>query len=135
MKEGYSMRKKITGFLVGTLMLTLVAGTAAFASENNGGASAKTAEKEKQAIEMEDAAKIALEDAKVTEADAVIYKRIWEYSDNAEIFEIDFLIPGQVKYEYESEDTERVIGIAADMFVEAILKDAISGVIQYVPKR
>lgn len=95
------MRKKITGFLVGTLMLTLVAGTAAFASENNGGASVKTAEKEKQAIEMEDAAKIALEDAKVTEADAVIYKRIWEYSDNAEIFEIDFLIPGQVKYEYE----------------------------------
>ena len=101
MKEGYSMRKKLTGFIVGTLMLTLVAGTAAFASENNGGASAKTAEKEKQAIEMEDAAKIALEDAKVTEADAVIYKRIWEYSDNAEIFEIDFLIPGQVKYEYE----------------------------------
>ena len=95
------MRKKLTGFLVGTLMLTLVAGTAAFASENNGGASAKTAEKEKKAIEMEDAAKIALEDAKVTEADAVIYKRIWEYSDNAEIFEIDFLIPGQVKYEYE----------------------------------
>ncbi len=101
MKEGYSMRKKLTGFLVGTLMLTLVAGTAAFASENNGGASVKTAEKEKQAIEMEDAAKIALEDAKVTEADAVVYKRIWEYSDNAEIFEIDFLIPGKVKYEYE----------------------------------
>ncbi len=41
----------------------------------------------------------------------------------------------EVKYEYESEDTERVIGLAADMFVEAILKDAISGEIQYVPKR
>ena len=41
----------------------------------------------------------------------------------------------EVKYEYESEDTERVIGIAANMFVEAILKDAISGEIQYVPRR
>lgn len=41
----------------------------------------------------------------------------------------------EVKYEYESEDIERVIGLAADMFVEAILIDAISGEIQYVPKR
>lgn len=41
----------------------------------------------------------------------------------------------EVKYEYESEDIERVIGLAANMFVEAILKDAVSGEIQYVPKR
>lgn len=41
----------------------------------------------------------------------------------------------EVKYEYESKDTERVIGLAADMFVEAILKDAISGEIQYVRRR
>ena len=100
MKEGYSMRKKITGFLVGTLMLTLVAGTAAFASENNGGASAKTAEKEKQAIEMEDAAKIALEDAKVTEADASFTKG---YGNTAIMLRSLRSISHsrQVKYEYE----------------------------------
>ena len=40
----------------------------------------------------------------------------------------------EVKYEFESEDLERTIQLAADMFVEAIMKDAISGESQYVPK-
>ncbi len=95
------MRKRLTGFIVGTLMFTLIIGTAAFAYESDNSASAKTAGETKPAIAMEEAAKIALEDAKVAEADAVVYKKIWKYSDNAEIFEIDFLIPGQTKYEYE----------------------------------
>ncbi len=95
------MRKRLTGFIVGTLMFTLITGTAAFASESNNGASATTAEETKQIIAMEDAAKIALEDAGVAATDAAVYKQIREYSDNSEIFEIDFLIPGQMKYEYE----------------------------------
>lgn len=37
---------------------------------------------------MEDAVNTALEDAKVADTDAAVYKQIWEYSDNAEIFEI-----------------------------------------------
>lgn len=32
--------------------------------------------------------KTALEDAKVADTDAAVYKQIWEYSDNTEIFEI-----------------------------------------------
>ena len=95
------MRKRLTGFIAGTLLLTLITGTAAFASESNNGTSSNTAEETKQAITMEDAVKISLEDAKAAETDAAVYKQIWEYSDNAEIFEIDFLIPGKMKYEYE----------------------------------
>ena len=104
------MRKKLTGFIVGTLMATLITGTAAFAADSGNGASSGKAEETKQAIAMEDAAKIALEDAKVTETDAVVYKQIREYSDNMEIFEIDFLIPGQAKYEYEiAADTGKIL--------------------------
>lgn len=40
----------------------------------------------------------------------------------------------EVKYEFESEDLERTIQLAAELFVEAILKDAINGETQYVPK-
>lgn len=40
----------------------------------------------------------------------------------------------EVKYEYESEDHESTIDIAADMFVEAILKNAINDNVQYIPK-
>jgi hypothetical protein len=40
----------------------------------------------------------------------------------------------EVKYEFASENQETTIQLAADMFVEAILKDAISGESQYVPK-
>ena len=94
------MRKKLTGLIVGTLMLTMIGGTAAFAAES-GSAAAGAADQGKQTVTMEDAVKTALEDAKVAEGDAAVYKRIWAYSDNAEIYEIDFLIPGQTKYEYE----------------------------------
>jgi len=92
------MRKNLTGLIVGTLMLTMIGGTAAVAAESGG---AGAAEQGKQTVTMEDAVKTALEDAKVAEGDAAVYKRIWAYSDNAEIYEIDFLIPGQTKYEYE----------------------------------
>ena len=95
------MRKRLTGFIIGTLLFTLITGTAALASESNNGASSKAAEETKQTIAMEDAVKIAMEDAKAAETDAAVYKQIWEYSDNAEIFEVDFLVPGQMKYEYE----------------------------------
>lgn len=40
----------------------------------------------------------------------------------------------EVKYEFASEDQETTIQLAADMFVEAILKDAINGETLYVPK-
>ena len=40
----------------------------------------------------------------------------------------------EVKYEFESENLERTIQLAAELFVDAILKDAINGEIQYVPR-
>ncbi len=40
----------------------------------------------------------------------------------------------EVKYEFASEDQETTIQLAADIFVEAILKDAINGETLYVPK-
>ena len=63
------MRKKLTGLIVGTLMLTLIGGTAAFAAET-GGTSAGAAGQDKQTVAIEDAVKTALEDAKVAEGDA-----------------------------------------------------------------
>lgn len=40
----------------------------------------------------------------------------------------------EVKYEYESKDHESTIDIAANMFVEAILKNAINDKVQYIPR-
>lgn len=40
----------------------------------------------------------------------------------------------EVKYEYESNEQETTLNLAADDFVEAILDDAISGKSDYVPK-
>ena len=40
----------------------------------------------------------------------------------------------EVKYEYESNERETKLNLAADDLVEAILNDAISGKTEYVPK-
>lgn len=40
----------------------------------------------------------------------------------------------EVKYEIETEDKENVINLFADEFVEGILKDAVTGKMDYVPK-
>lgn len=40
----------------------------------------------------------------------------------------------EVKYEFESQDSESIIRLEADMFVEAILNDAISGETIFIPK-
>ena len=39
----------------------------------------------------------------------------------------------EVKYEFKSENTENAFALAAEDFVDGILKDAISGKIQYIP--
>ena len=40
----------------------------------------------------------------------------------------------EVKFEYESKVQETTLNLAADDFVEAILDDAISGKIDYIPR-
>lgn len=79
------MKKKITAMTMGVLVFTLVSGTAVFAAE----------------ITADDAAKTALGNAGVSETDAAIYKNVWEFSDGREKYDINFLIPGQVKYDYD----------------------------------
>lgn len=104
------MRKKMTGFIVGALMMTLLSGTAAFAAVGTTAEPAKTTGGTALQITVEDAVDIALEDAKVKEADAAVYEKVWKYSDNTEVYEISFLIPGQTKYEYEIEvETGRIL--------------------------
>lgn len=97
------MRKKMTGMIVGALMMTLLSGTTAFAAANTTTEPAKTGGDTTLQITMEDAAAIALKDAKVKETDVVIYEKVWKYSDNTHVYDISFLIPGQSKYEYEIE--------------------------------
>jgi uncharacterized pyridoxal phosphate-containing UPF0001 family protein len=48
------MRKRLTGFIIGTLLFTLITGTAALASESNNGASSKAAEETKQGFSAEE---------------------------------------------------------------------------------
>lgn len=52
-------------------------------------------------IEMEDAKKAALEAIGVTEDQVLFEKTEEDLDDGRQIFEIDFFIPGEVKYEFD----------------------------------
>ena len=79
------MKKKAFIMITGALLLTFASGVAVHAAEPT----------------IEDAVNAALGDAGVAEADAAVYKKVWEYSDGKQKFDIHFMIPGQTKYEYE----------------------------------
>ena len=79
------MKKKTIGIITTALILTMISGTTVMAAE----------------ITVDNAVKTALEKAGVAAADASVYKKIWEFSDGKEQYDIHFLIPGQMKYEYE----------------------------------
>ena len=71
--------------IAGALLFTFVSGTAVQAWEAT----------------FEDAVDTALSDAGVSGTDAAVYKKVWEFSDGKQKYDIHFLIPGQTKYEYE----------------------------------
>jgi len=83
------MKKKMIAMIIGALLLACVSGMAVHAEEAAAEAS------------VEDAVETALGDAGVAAADAAVYKKVWEFSDGMQKYDIHFLIPGQMKYEYE----------------------------------
>lgn len=79
------MKKKAIIMITSALLLTFVSGMAVRAAEPT----------------VEDAVDTALGDAGVAGADAAVYKKVWEFSDGIQKYDIHFLVPGQMKYEYE----------------------------------
>ena len=80
------MKKFIPDFAATTMILTL----SAAASVSAGAITA---------FSIDDAAAAAFTKAGVNEADAVVYKKAWEYDNGAEKYEIKFFIPGQTKFD------------------------------------
>ena len=79
------MKKRMIGIITGAVLFTMISGTAVWAAE----------------ITVDDAVKTALEKAGVAAEDVAVYKKVWEYSDGKEQYDVHFLIPGQTKFEYE----------------------------------
>lgn len=90
------MKKTMIGVITGAMLFTMVSGTAVMAAD----------------ITVDDAVDAALGKAGVAAADAAVYKKVWEFTDGREQYDVHFLIPGQTKFEYE---------------VDAITGDILSG--------
>ena len=58
---------------------------------------------------LEDAAKTALEAAGVAESDVIFEKKGTSFDDGREIYEIDFFVPGQMKYDFDIDTTTGAI--------------------------
>ncbi len=71
--------------IAGALLFTFVSGTVVQAWDST----------------FESAVDTVLSDAGVAGADAAVYKKVWEFSDGKQKYDIHFLIPGQTKYEYD----------------------------------
>ena len=52
-------------------------------------------------ISVDQAKKIALEEAGRAESEVVFKKAEKDYDDGREVFEVEFMVPGKVKYEYD----------------------------------
>ena len=85
MKGDLFMKKKMIMMVTGALLLTFASGMAVHAAEPT----------------VEDAVNTVLGDAGVAGTDTAVYKKVWEYSDGMQKYDIHFLIPGQTKYEYK----------------------------------
>lgn len=97
------MKKRVAGFIAGALMVTMISGTAVFAADSTAKNQANDAGEKNVPVTMEEAVEIALKDAEVRDTDAAVYKKVWDYGDNTEKYEISFIIPGKMGYEYEIE--------------------------------
>ena len=81
------MKKTISGMIIGAVMGMTVFGCAVSAQAAG--------------ITQESAQKTALEAAGVKEEDVIFKKAGKELDDGREIFEVDFFIPGEVKFEFD----------------------------------
>ena len=91
------MKKRMMGIVMGAMTGMMVFGTAAGTLAAN--------------IGLEDAKKTALEAVGVTEDQVIFKKAAQDMDDGREIFEIDFFVPHEVKYEF---DIDANTGMIAD---------------------
>jgi uncharacterized membrane protein YkoI len=81
------MKKNIQGMIIGAMVgLTVLGGAGSVLAAG---------------ITQEKAQKTALEAAGVKEEDVIFKKTGKEFDDGREFFEVDFFIPGEMKYEYD----------------------------------
>ena len=81
------MKKNIRGMVIGTVMGLAVLGSAGSVLAAG--------------ITQEQAQETALKAAGVKEEDVIFKKSGTEFDDGREFFEVDFFIPGEMKYEYD----------------------------------
>ena len=97
LKKVRKMKKRMMGIVMGVMTGMMVFGTAAGTLAAN--------------IGLEDAKKTALEAVGVTEDQVIFKKAAQDMDDGREIFEIDFFVPHEVKYEF---DIDANTGMIAD---------------------
>ena len=98
--------KKLTGIAAVTIMgITMASASLSVGAAESTGSEAAAVE-----MTFDTAVEAALNDAGLTEDAVTLYKKTNDYENGLEIYEIDFLIPGENKYDYKiSADTGEVI--------------------------
>ena len=95
------MNKKFMGITIGAIAGIMVFSTTAFAGT----------------VTKEDAKRTALAAVNVTEDQAVFVKCANEFDDGREIIEVDFIIPGEMKYDFDIDaNTGAVFGQDMDLW-------------------
>jgi len=95
MKKRYTL--PVTGTILTAALLATTFGTA-FAGEP---APAPAIESAEAKVTMDEAIQKALDDAGLTKEAVTFSKQTNEFSDGRNLYEIDFIIPGNTKYEYK----------------------------------
>ena len=97
------MTKRMMGIVVGAMTGMMVFATAAGTLAAN--------------VSLEDAKKTALETAGVTEDQVIFKKAVQDLDDGREIFEIDFFVPHEMKYEFDVDaSTGKVVDQGMDLW-------------------
>ena len=103
LKKVRKMTKRMMGIVMGALTGMMVFATAAGTLAAN--------------VSLEDAKKTALETAGVTEDQVIFKKAVQDLDDGREIFEIDFFVPHEMKYEFDIDaNTGKVVDQGMDLW-------------------
>lgn len=95
------MKKKLMGIVIGAVAGMMVFGTTAFAAN----------------VTEADAKKTALAAVNLTEDQVVFVKSGMDFDDGREIFDVDFIIPGEVKFEFDIDaNTGSIVGQDRDLW-------------------
>ena len=92
---------KMKNFAIGALLGTMIVGTAACVSAAG--------------ITADAAKKAALDSVGLTEQQVVFLPETQEFDDGRQIFDVDFLVPGEMKYEF---DIDAVTGAIVEQDIE-----------------